>query len=428
MFRSRRTSKYIGLCLCMALLSAPAAAQPAKLKWTDNTEKTTIEAEFVRMSDGAVVLKRDGKEISVPLAKLSMGSHLQALKLAKPDAYSRAAPKAVVGIEQTAESSKLLNESPFNDNQTVEQFLETITTELEAGNATALWHALTPEMQADVEDLVVAAADAGGKGMLVQLRALMKHVATIVIDKKSFILASPPVAADAKTARSLQQGWPMIELFTKAFTDKSNWESANFKPGNVGPWLAALTAKLGTAFVKMDELAVKSGMPSADFKKRLSYKIISQSADSAMVQSLDTPQAVMNPQTGQMGQPKPHEPVEWVRVSGKWLPKEVVGNWKDGVAAAKGQLELVMPAVSGGLAVAIPITSSLANAKTQQEFNAALQQITASIPNMGGAGGNGVAGMQGGNFGGQPGGVGSAPGGDTGGAPGGRGRPSLNGQ
>ena len=98
MFRSCSSLKAIGFSLCVVFLSAPATAQPAKLKWTDNTEKTTIDAEFVRMTDGAVVLKKDGKEISVPLTKLSMASHLQALKLAKPDAYSKAAPKAVVEI------------------------------------------------------------------------------------------------------------------------------------------------------------------------------------------------------------------------------------------------------------------------------------------------------------------------------------------
>ena len=213
MFLSSSSLKAIGQGLCLGLslacLSATAVAQPAKLKWTDNSEKTTIDAEFVRMADGAVVLKKDGKEITVPLTKLSMASHLQALKLANPAAYSKAPPKAVVGIEQTAESTKLLNESPFKEDQTVEEFMDTLTAELQAGNATAAWHALTPEMQADVEDIVVAAVEAGGKGMLVQIRTLMKHTATIVHDKKAFIFASPLVTAlDPKMAKGMQQSWP----------------------------------------------------------------------------------------------------------------------------------------------------------------------------------------------------------------------------
>jgi hypothetical protein len=178
-------------------------------------------------------------------------------------------------------------------------------------------------------------------------------------------------------------------------TDKANWDSANFKPGNVGPWLAALTAKLGRAFVKMDEMAIKAGMPGADLKKKMAHKIVSQTGDSAMVQSLYTPPPVMNPQTRQMMPSKPPQPVEWVRVSGRWLPKDMVDNWKDGVVSTKSQLDLVMPKVSQGLVIAIPIASSLANAKSQQEFNMALQQAVAPFAGMM-AGQGGTAGMSGG--------------------------------
>lgn len=397
MFRSSSSLKAISFCLCVAFLSTIAAAQPAKLKWTDNSEKTTIDAEFVRMADGAVVLKKDGKEISVPLGKLSMASHLQALKLAKPDAFAKAPPKAVIGIEQTAASTKLLNESPFKENQTVEEFLDTLSAELQAGNATAAWHALTPEMQADVEDLVVSAVEAGGgKSMLVQIRSLMKHTSTIVHEKKAFIFGSPIAASDPKIATAMQQSWPQIEILADALTDKANWDSANFKAGNVGPWLAAITAKMGGAIAKVEQLAQKAGLAGSDIKKSLAYKVVSQSGDSATVQFLDAGPPRMNPQTRQMVQPKLPPPVEMVRVSGKWLPKNLTDNWKDNVEAAKGQLEFAMPNLSAGLTVAIPILSALANAKTQQEFNLGLQPIMGLFKSMGaGNNANGMAGMSG---------------------------------
>jgi len=447
MLRSSFGFAACGLSLSALLWSSSLAeAQPPKQKWTSNAG-TAIEAEFVRLDAGAVVVKKDGKEISVPLGKLSMESHLQALKLAKPDAYSKPAPKAVVGLEQTAESTKLLNESPFAAEQTIEQCLDTLGTEIQAGNATALWHMLTPEMQADVEDVVVSAVDLGGKGMLVQVRALMKHVAAIVHDKKAFIFANPLVASNQKMARDLQLNWRQLEVFTDAVTDKANWDSANFKAGSVGPWMAALTAKLGKATVTMNDMAAKSGLPTGDLKKLAAYKIVSKSGDSAVVQSLYTPPPVMNPQTRQMMQSKSPQPVAWVKVSGKWLPKDLVDNWKEGVAVTKSQLDLVMPSVSGALAFAIPVAGSLANAKTQQEFNAALQQVLAPIMNMrGGMGGqNGMGGSSNGmgssmgmdpsmgmgsSMGMDSGGGGGAPPpldmGSSGGAPGGRpGRPTL---
>jgi hypothetical protein len=194
-----------------------------------------------------------------------------------------------------------------------------------------------------------------------------------------------------------------------------------------------LTAKLGGAFVQMEQMAVKAGLSQTDIKKSLAYKVVSQSGDSATIQFLEAGPPRMDLQTRQVVQPKLPPPVEMVRVSGKWLPKNVVDNWKEGVEATKGQIDFAMPGVSATLAtVVIPFASSLANAKTQQEFNAALQQITSTIPGMGGSGGNGMAGMQGGsNFGGEgamPGPGGPGPGGAPGGGLGKGGRAVITDQ
>ena len=187
---------HLGMLL-VGLLAAPAWGQHVKLKWMDSTEKSTIEAEFVRLADAAVILKKDGKEISVPLTKLSLSSHLQALKLAKPDAYAKPAPKVIIGLPQTPESAKLL-ENPFPANATVEQFMDTLIAQLDAKNNMVFWHALTPEMQTDVEDLIVSAVDAGGSGLLVQIRSLMKQLSILMTEKEQFLVASPLAAGNVQ--------------------------------------------------------------------------------------------------------------------------------------------------------------------------------------------------------------------------------------
>lgn len=106
------------------LLAAPAWGQPVKQKWMDSTEKSTIEAEFVRLADAAVILKKDGKEISVPLTKLSLSSHLQRhSNLPSQTLMPDPAPKVIIGLPQTPKSTKLL-ENPFPANATVEQFMD----------------------------------------------------------------------------------------------------------------------------------------------------------------------------------------------------------------------------------------------------------------------------------------------------------------
>lgn len=61
-----KTAVLVGLSL---LLAATASAR----KWTSSDGKFTIEAELVEFANGAVKLKKeDGKEITVPLQKLSL--------------------------------------------------------------------------------------------------------------------------------------------------------------------------------------------------------------------------------------------------------------------------------------------------------------------------------------------------------------------
>jgi hypothetical protein len=342
----------------------------------DSAEKTTIEAEFVRLDEAAVVIKKDGKEIAVPLAKLSLNSHLQALKLAKPEAYSKPAPKIIVGLPPTAESEKLLV-SPFPANPTIEQFLDTVIAEFEAKNTMVLWHALTPEMQTDVEDIISSSIEAGGSGFLVQVRSLMKQLGTLMTEKQQFFLASPAIAGKPE----MQQQITALGAFTSALAEKQVWDSENFKPGKVAPWLAAVNEKAGpSSFTLLFERPFTQMFPGVsmrDTKKALAYKVVSQEGDNAEVQFLNPALSPMvaDPQTGQRRPSKDGRKLAFVRVADKWLPKSMVDTWSAGVLEAKSDLAQAMPLARTALAGVIPVVSSLNNARTPQEFNLAVQQI-----------------------------------------------------
>jgi hypothetical protein len=53
------------------------------LSWT-NTDGKTIEAEFIHLDGDTVVIRKDGKEFKIPLAKLSPASREQALTFGGP--------------------------------------------------------------------------------------------------------------------------------------------------------------------------------------------------------------------------------------------------------------------------------------------------------------------------------------------------------
>lgn len=65
--------------------AVPTPAPSTKRTWTSSNGKYKIDAEFLRVSNGSVVLKRtkDGREITVPLAKLSAADQSAAQRLAK---------------------------------------------------------------------------------------------------------------------------------------------------------------------------------------------------------------------------------------------------------------------------------------------------------------------------------------------------------
>ena len=56
-------------------------APPPPLPWT-SSEGKTIQAEFVRLQGESVVVRKDGKELPIPLTKLSLESRNQARKMA----------------------------------------------------------------------------------------------------------------------------------------------------------------------------------------------------------------------------------------------------------------------------------------------------------------------------------------------------------
>lgn len=64
---------------CTFLLIA-GIASAAPLEWT-NTEGKTIVAEFVRLEGESVIVRRDGREIKIPLAALSLPSRIQSMEL-----------------------------------------------------------------------------------------------------------------------------------------------------------------------------------------------------------------------------------------------------------------------------------------------------------------------------------------------------------
>lgn len=384
-------NKYLALLILGMSMARPAAllyGQDTLTKWV-SSNGSTVEAEFVRLTDDGVVLrvKATGKETEVARSLLSLESQLQALKLGKPEEFSKPLAKAEspsTSITLTTLDMEQVANSPFDSNGSIEEFLATVMREIQEDNSLVFWHALTPSMQNDAEDLIVEAM-AKLAGFRVQFKTLLGHANQITQNKKEYVLAHPMVASQPPVQEMVEQAWPALANLVAALDDDSLWEKDNFEKGNVVPWMFKFGARVGPAMQEFGEVTEKMvppqmrqpGQISSSELKSVKYQIESQSSDSAVVSVTAGERELFK---GKI-----------IRTQGRWLPEEMVKTWPQSIRTAKQAIQqmdsgTLMPA-QFMFAGVVAIVGRLAEADSQQSFNEAINELTALAGQNGGPGG-----------------------------------------
>ncbi|MFK7736839.1 MAG: hypothetical protein AB8B50_12460 [Pirellulaceae bacterium] len=416
----------IGLTCLLPLISlfstANVIGQETTPKWTLSTGKT-LDAEFVRLTDDGVILKQKstGKQAEIAMPQLSLESQLQAIKLARPEEFSKPVPKAelapVVELPPAPEVSvdSVMN-SPFTESQSLDEFVATIGSELDGGNTFVVWHALPDKMQESVKELMVKAMAKVGKQPIVQIKTLMKNLNTIVAEKKDFILGNKILAPDKKTREAIYSFWPVVERFVGSMSEESLWQADNFQEENIERWLAQFLVALGSNQSSIDAFVKSIGMPpQPKFADALK---VTASADAKGKVEIANPQMPMLP---------PQE-VVFRKVRGQWVAPAWMNPMRDGVNAALEGLDTVQDdqvrsTIQAGLIAVIPTVGALARAETQEEFDEIIAALEPLINNFKAGVESGMsqaAQAQAAMAGGAPGGRGAGPGGrGTGAGPGG---------
>ena len=367
--------------IAVGMVSLPGTATSQEAgsvtKWTSVAGKE-IEAEFVRRTDKGVVLrlKANGQEAEVPYAQLSLESHLQAIKLDKPEAFSKPLLKAEVKSEVVAAEPTLILDaaeilrSPFTKDMSLERYLEVMQREVQAGNMMVGWHGLPPKMQGDIEALASQGAELLGSGTIAQWRTLLGNVNTIIQEKRDFLLKNPALASQPQVTSIAKQIWPQLAGFSGSFTKESLWQAANFQKGNFPTWLADFTAATvphGMALYETIQPMLPPQAPAPQTLLAAEFKILSQSADSAEIE-------VTVPGV-------PPQKKKMQKVGNLWIYPKEMNEARQQLDAAQEWLANAdasqLAPFKIGLTGAIAVTGALAHAETQAEFDAAVEQLTA---------------------------------------------------
>ncbi|MFO0942121.1 MAG: hypothetical protein U0930_15390 [Pirellulales bacterium] len=343
----------------LALMSLPGnlLAQDA-LKWT-NVDGKEVVGEFIRMEGKTVVIKLDnGKEAKVPLASLSLESHLQALKLSKPEAFNKEVVKAPVIVEAAKMTFKIaplsVMTSPFEDDPKIDSFMRTFTDEVNRGNLFVMWHMLPPKMQTDLATVISKNLQNLGPTFPTQMKKATTLLASIASKKKDWLI-DPAITGrelPPEAITEFNEQWPYVVAFLEGLAEPSVWENP-FRPETVPNFLAAV----GVNFQCITPAINKSGM------QLLSYKVVSESADRAEVEltMIGTPPSV----------------VAFQKVGKVWVSPDLMNQMRKGVDVMLNSPPSTAASLAfgGAMATFLPVLNKLDACKTKEEFKKILDSI-----------------------------------------------------
>jgi len=247
------------------------------------------------------------------------------------------------------------------------------------GKPEVIWGALPKSYQKELQDDVVRAfagkmdAEVYGKGV-----AVLKKTAALLKDKKDLLLPmvaqNPMVQMAQVDAEKLKGNWDKIVGFLDTLLASEIGDLERLKKADINSFLQVTGGKL------MKQAADLSAVSKEDPYKDIQSKAAGSKIEVVKVEGDKATVKITAP-----GEPEKTE--EMVRVEGKWLPKEMVDGWKEGVTDLKAKiagldLAAQKPQIMGGLAMAETTIDQLAKAKDAEEFMKIIGQVMG--PLMGG--------------------------------------------
>ena len=238
------------------------------------------------------------------------------------------------------------------------------------GHPDAYWRFLPRSFQRDINNVVHEIAEQADRELWRQTTATFKKLASVASTQREFFVNSSLVEQDIVDREQLQANWvPLVEL-VETLTTSELADQDKMKTIDGGKFLSGTGRELMLRFQSLGALTPETSSALREFVES-EVKLVSTDGDAAVVRM-----------QGPDGKP---QEVAFVRIERKWIPKDLADGWTSIILQVHSTLENSIGKLSpeqsqqflSTLANVNRMLDGLAAAKTQDEFNTALQPLVA---------------------------------------------------
>jgi hypothetical protein len=385
------------LCLLVGIAIGQDRSNKDPVEWVDSTGKHRVEARFLKLDGNAVVLRRsDGRDMRIPFDRLSQESIDQAKAMASTSKSGRSSSGSKGSSNSASSSPSNSNSSGSLDNLDAKAFVDAIMAEAEKKNATILWDALPSSKQQDIEEVVGLFAKRLDSRTFDTLRKVRNTAIEIAKKQQQFILNSSVIPIPSDQRSQIEQSYPAIVSLIDSYISKDLFDGKRLQKGD----LRSLIETWGNnVYASAAELAktLPEGHP-------IRTQLMDYSGVEYTLESSSSEEAVLTLELPAPDGSKQKTSINLVKSDGRWLPRELVDGWEQGISQARAAIEQIKGdevhqiVTSGVVFINAPL-QNLKNAKTQEEFDKTLSEIMELVQglamnSMGGGPGTAPPGMQ----------------------------------
>lgn len=291
-----------------------------------------------------------------------------------PDSAADAAPETSPPAETTPAAEP--DPAPSSSSAapaTAEAAVQAVMDGIGSGQAGAVWDAMPPAYQADINDIVQTFGKNMDPNVWNQIRGALEKVHTVLTTKSDMLLNSAALPP-SEDPEQMKESIPQIAGLLKTILDMSELEALQKFDGE--QFFQGPASSLIQQADAMSQLA-PGGFSMTSRMQGMKVETVSSSGDTAVLKMTNAED------------PSQDREQEFVRVDGHWVPADMANDWDEQIAGARMALDSLPQMMQEQAFMISAVTSSISTAmdpliaaEDQEQFDMAIQQLQAGLGQM----------------------------------------------